>query len=170
MSFEATALLLSWVAIAMLAFAMAGLLRQIKVLTGLVAAGSSLAGSGPQVGARLPPELRSDTATNEPGRRQLLVFMEEHCPACAAIEPELARLGTTERVDIRLVFSGKAKQTPGHQLTTFEGMSAAFDQLGIPATPFAVRLGADGRIAQTRPVGSPEALRRFVEASEAIPT
>jgi thiol-disulfide isomerase/thioredoxin len=164
MSFEATALLLAWGAIAMLAFALAGLLRQVKVLTGLINGGPTLAG-GPAVGGRLPPELFSDVTTNGSGRGRLLVFMGEHCPTCAAIEPELARISETERIEIRLVFRGSAKPMADGQLPTLEGMSAAFDQLKIPATPFALHIGTDGRIEQARPIGSPEALRQFVEAT-----
>ena len=160
MSFEAAALILAWGALTVLAFAMAGILRQVRALTMLMA-GQAAPVAGPQRGALVPPELLAGGN----GRGQLLMFMDRYCPACAELAPELAALG--ERgIDVRLVFRDGAKAIAGAELGVLEGMSESFERLGVPATPYAVRVGQGGTIADAAPIGSPEALRGFIEREE----
>jgi hypothetical protein len=164
MSFEATALILAWGAIAVLAFAMAGLLRQVRALTMLIA-GDLAPAAGPQRGQVVPAELVGGAFANGGGAGRLLVFMDGDCPVCEELAPQLAALG--ERgVGVRLVFRDGAKAIAGANLEVLEGMSESFERLGVPATPYVVRVGQGGTIADAAPIGSPEALRRFVEREE----
>ena len=54
----------------------------------------------------------------------------------------------------------------GTSLGVLEGMSESFERLGVPATPYAVRVGQGGTVADAAPIGSPEALRGFIEREE----
>lgn len=164
MSFEATAVILAWGAIAVLALAMAGILRQVRALTMLIA-GNAAPAAGPQRGQAVPAELLAGAFRNGAGAGRLLVFMDGDCPACAELAPQLAALG--ERgVGVRLVFRDSAREIAGAKLGVLEGMSESFERLGVPATPYVVRVGHGGTVADAAPVGSPEALRRFVEREE----
>lgn len=162
MSFEAAALILAWGAITVLAFALAGILRQVRALTMLMA-GQAAPAAGPQRGAIVPPELLAGGTANGGGR--LLVFMDRDCPACAELDPQLAALGVTG-MDVRLVFRDSARAIAGTELGVLEGMSESFERLGVPATPYAVRVGEGGTVADAAPIGSPEALRGFIEREE----
>lgn len=160
MSFEATILVLAWGAITLLAFAMAGLLRQLKSLTTLIA-GEAVPVPGPSPGQRVPRELIASNL-NGTGRGRTLVFMDGECPGCAAITPELRRLASDPVMDIQAVFPDRATAL-ADRLTALEGMSAAYERLRIPATPFAMHVGPEGQITDAAPIGSAQALRRFVE-------
>ncbi len=161
MSFEATALVLAWGAIVLLAFAMAGLLRQVKALSAALV-GEAPEGVGPARGQRVPRELLAGPGSNG-GSADLLIFMERDCPGCAAIAPELEHLGETSDVPISLVFAERAKPMGNGRFRVLEDMSATFERLQIPATPFAVRVSGEGEIADAAAIGSPEALRRFLK-------
>lgn len=161
MPFEATALLLAWGAITVLAFAMAGLLRQVRTLTALVA-GETVPAPGPSAGQKVPPELLA-SSLNGAGPDRTLVFMDGECPGCAAIAPELGRLADDPVVDIYAVFPDRASDLARGRVVALEGMSAAYRRLQVPATPFAVHVGAEGLITDAAPIGSAQALRRFVE-------
>lgn len=161
MSFEATALVLAWGAITVLAFAMAGLLRQVKSLTALIAGEAPSPVPGPGPGQQVPPELVA-ADMNGAGGGRTLVFMDGGCPGCAAIAPELDRLASEPAVHIQAIFPDRATGLT-ERLSALEGMSAAYEQLQIPATPFAIHVGPEGVIADAAPIGSAHALRLFVE-------
>jgi hypothetical protein len=166
MSFEVTALVLAWGAIVMLAFAMAGLLRQVRALTMLVA-GGTIPPAGPSPGQKLPADLLSDVFADGKDGGRLLAFMDHDCAGCAAIAPDLVRFGAEGQVDIRLVFRGRARELADGELAVLEGKGAAFERLQVPATPFAVHVTEDGAISHAAPIGSAEALREFVAHSRA---
>lgn len=162
MSVEATAVVLAWVAIVMLAFAMAGMLRQLKTLTELVGSRSGPA-PGSQRGQRIPDELLAGLTSNGSQREQILAFMDQNCPGCTAIAPALERLAAEGAVDVHLVFRDKAKGVPSGRVSVLEGMGSAFDRLQIPATPFALRISNGGNITDAAAIGSTDRLRAFID-------
>ncbi|NDU74039.1 hypothetical protein GWI34_15535 [Actinomadura sp. DSM 109109] len=145
MSFQNSALLLSWVAILLLALVVAGLVRQVHAL-GQGAARPT--GLGPAVGTPAPAFDRLG-----PG---LLLFLDRECGVCAdvldAVPPGRP---------LHAVFAGPPPDGPPRPgVTVLAGeQDGLFADYGVPATPFAVLVGADGRVRAAEPVGSPEALR-----------
>jgi hypothetical protein len=160
MSFEATALLLAWVMIVILAFAMAGLLRQVHALS--TGRPVRRLGLGLQVGTPAP-ELSAPTVLA--GATTALVFADNACATCEVVLPELARLAKANG-DRALRFAavyrnGKSEiDTPA--LAVLEGETEAFENYRIPATPFGVVVARDGTVADAQPIGSVEVLHQFV--------
>ncbi|MFD0688944.1 hypothetical protein [Actinomadura fibrosa] len=147
MSFQNSALLLSWVAIVLLALVVAGLVRQVHAL-GRGAPGT--APLGPAAGTRAPAFDRLG-----PG---LLLFLDRDCGVCAEV---LAAAGDLGR-PLHAIFAGPAAADPSPALTVLSGeRDGLFADYRVPATPFAVLVGADGRVRASEPVGSPEALREL---------
>lgn len=148
MSFQNTALLLSWAAILLLALVVAGLVRQVHALSRT--APHHTTGLGPAPGAPAPAFERLG-----PG---LVLFLDAECGVCT----EVLEAAATLEGPLHAVFSGPpaggvppgATVLPGEQ----DGLFAAY---GVPATPFAVLVGTDGRVRAAEPVGSPEALREL---------
>lgn len=144
MSFQNSALLLSWVAILLLALVVAGLVRQVAALTRGATAPSVL---GPAPGTPAPAFDRLG-----PG---LLLFLDRDCGVCTDV------LAAAESLDrpVQVAFAGAPAAT-SPELTVHadeqDGLFAAYD---VPATPFAVLIDPGGRVRAAEPVGSPDALR-----------
>ncbi|MEV4677849.1 MULTISPECIES: hypothetical protein [Actinomadura] len=147
MSFQNSALLLSWVAILLLALVVAGLVRQVHAL----GQGAPSAGLGPAPGTAAPAFDRLG-----PG---LLLFLDRDCGVCTDV---LAAAGALDR-PLHAIFAGPPPDPgppPGATVLTGE-QDGLFADYRVPATPFAVLVGADGRVRAAEPVGSPEALREL---------
>ncbi|MFC4912757.1 hypothetical protein [Actinomadura gamaensis] len=149
MSFQTSALLLSWVAILLLALVVAGLVRQVHALAGPGRVTAARPAPGPKRGAVAPGFGRLG-----PG---LVLFLDRDCGVCedvlAAAEPPL-----------RAVFAGPAPAAVAPDVTVLAHEGAGlFEDYRVSATPFAVVLTEDGRIGAAAPVGSPESLRELLE-------
>ncbi|GGT66781.1 hypothetical protein [Actinomadura citrea] len=145
MSFQNSALLLSWAAILLLALVVAGLVRQVHALG---RGASRPAGLGPAAGAPAPAFDRLG-----PG---LLLFLDRECGVCADV---LAAVPIGR--PLHAIFAGPPPdEAPRPGVTVLAGeQDGLFADYRVPATPFAVLVGADGRVRAAEPVGSPEALR-----------
>jgi len=153
MSFQNSALLLSWVAILLLALVVAGLVRQVHALS---RGAPEPAGLGPAPGTPAPAFDRLG-----PG---LLLFLDRDCGVCTDV---LAAAGALDR-PLHAVFAGPPPEEgtpPGVTVLTGE-QDGLFADYRVPATPFAVLVDADGRVRAAQPVGSPEALHEL--ALEAV--
>ncbi|WP_030166812.1 hypothetical protein [Spirillospora albida] len=144
MSFQNSALLLSWAAILLLSLVVAGLVRQVAALTRGAPAPSAL---GPAPGTPAPAFDRLG-----PG---LLLFLDRDCGVCTDV------LAAAESLDrpVQVAFAGApAVTSPGLTVHADErdGLFTAYD---VPATPFAVLIDTGGRVRAAEPVGSPDALR-----------
>lgn len=157
-TFLTSAVILAWIAILVLAFGMAGLLRQIHGL----AAGevqSVLPTTGPASGKRVHPS----SGLPDIGRG-LLLFVGEECQVCSRVLPPVLsrhRDGWSDRTV--LVTGGQAealnkKISAGYQV--IEGKRALFEYYAVPATPFAVA-SRDGVVTESSPVGSQHRLEQF---------
>jgi hypothetical protein len=154
MSFTTTALLLTWVALVLLALVVAGLVRQVHHLT----QGPRTRDVGPSAGTAAPG---LDRLAAEPGQPTLLLFLEQDCPACQDVFAEALTL--TGGPPTRAVFAGDAPAAdPPPALRILANQDALFQAYRIPATPFGVVVGADGRVRTAEPVGSVRALHDLV--------
>ncbi|MEV5572773.1 hypothetical protein AB0L06_22230 [Spirillospora sp. NPDC052269] len=149
MSFQTSALLLSWVAILLLALVVAGLIRQVHALAGTGRTAPARPATGPETGAAAPGFERLG-----PG---LVLFLDRDCGVCDEVlslaEPPL-----------RAVFAGPAPVAAAPGVTVLANeVDGLFDDYRVPATPFAVVLTEDGRVGRAAPVGSPDSLRELLQ-------
>ncbi len=160
MSIETTALILAWAAILILAFAMAGLLRQIHFLRqGLH---PERLRAGPKIGE---PALSLGDVPISSGRPTALVFVDNKCQTCRRIMPELSGLAAQTKGDLQLMllFREEADGSRDYGISVLENQREAFARYRVPLTPFAVLVTRDGLIAAAEPLGSPEAVRIFAQ-------
>jgi hypothetical protein len=154
MSFETTALLVTWVALVLLALVVAGLVRQVHQLT----QGPRARERGLAVGSPAPA---LEQLGAEPGRATLLLFLSEDCPACHDVFEETAAL--TGGPPTRAIFADEAiGGSPPANVRVLSGQEELFAAYQVPATPYGVIVGADGRVRAAEPVGSVRGLHALV--------
>jgi hypothetical protein len=161
MSFTTSALILSWVAIALLALVVARLVRQVHELQ--------------RGGARQPQ--RVGLAAGEPapglteldvhnGSTALLLFLSLGCRTCREVLAEVIQNGPAG-LEIRVLYAGEAPagsiEIGDASITAYGEQQALFEQYDALATPFAVVVGG-GRVARSEPLGSRVAARRLLES------
>jgi hypothetical protein len=163
MGFETTVLLLTWVAIALLAFVVSGLVRRVHHLsTGVRAAelGPAPGSAAPQFG-RLAPGGAD---------RTLLLFLDADCGVCPQVLAELRDVlaASGRRLPVAALFAGPALEAGHEGVEVFADEAELFDEYQIPAVPFAVVADGSGRVRTARPVGSPGALRDLLETAAGL--
>ena len=158
MTFTTTVLIATWFAIAMLALAVAGLLRQVAALRG---GGWVEPELGPAHGTPAP-DLAPDVQVPAPA---LLLFADRDCEGCAEVLPVFSRLASNgERGQRRYVAVFANDHTDGGldpDVLTVTNADEAFRSYRVPVTPFAVAVGADGHIVASGPVGASDLLEDF---------
>lgn len=144
MSFTASALLVSWAAILLLAFALAGVLARVhrleQALAGPEARPTPVGGPLPLPGVDEGPVL--------------LLFVDDGCASCEQAAAELAEL--EERGVARIHWRADEP--------------AAFAALSVTATPFAVVADRDLRVVASLPVGSSDRLAEAIDTLLALET
>lgn len=158
MSFQTSALILAWIAIMILAFAMSGLLRQLHVIRAALDPQRRVT-LGPATGAVAPPI--DGIGANGWPRPTVLLFMERGCPTCRAIQDELTGVAGDE-LDLIVVFPEDAEGAVPEGVRIVSGQPDAFRDFGIAFTPFVVAVGPDGRVTASQPLGSVNSLRTFL--------
>lgn len=159
MSFETSVLLLTWVAILLLAFVVSGLLRRMHFLS---SGGVPRESPGPAPGTTAPDFRRF--APGSP-KTTVLLFLDRDCASCQEVTAETrALLGEPGmRLAFVALFSGPAHQDPDSAIKVFADEAATFDRYQIPVVPFAVLVDPAGRVQASEPVGSAEALRTLLD-------
>ncbi|RKN04504.1 hypothetical protein [Streptomyces radicis] len=166
MDFMTSALLVSWVAIALLALVVSGLVRQVHQLSSGLAKGGVARSHGhlgvtPGSAAPHAGELLAE------GRDTLLLFLSAECGTCAEVLAEADRLdepGSAGTPLVRAVYAGAAPATTGATVPVVDHRPDLFTAYDAIATPFAVVVGATGRVVRSEPLGSPAALRELLAA------
>lgn len=146
----------AWLAITLLSFVVAALVRQVAMLQGNSATRKS--GStplGPGAGSSLPADLARLAAPGS-GLRGILVFVTSGCPTCSWVEMAL-KAGHLK--DTIVVTKGEA--------STALGLNAAattrlFQDLGVRATPYALALEPNGAIIRAGVVSDFQAFTETV--------
>ena len=152
MSFQTSALIVTWAALLLLAFVVAGLVRQVHAL-------SSGAGARP-VSSGLRPGDRADLAGLGANAPAVLLFLRATCHTCVeALAETVAVAG--DRLSVVALYEGQAPDAPPG-VTALGDRAHLFATYGALATPFAVLVGADGRITAAAPVGSRAAVRELL--------
>ncbi|WP_022923334.1 hypothetical protein [Serinicoccus marinus] len=160
MSFTASALVLAFVAIALLALGLAGLLRQVNLLTRQLEGGSAPRPSGAGgarttrelVGFRIPQDVGGRLI--DPGvERTVLAFVSPGCSSCSltlrglAADPAV-RAG---HLALALVSAGScepalADAEGAARLTCLPQGRSVMDRLAVPATPYLALVDDDGTL------------------------
>jgi len=142
MSFTASALVVSWAAILLLAFAVAGVLARVhrleQALAGPAVLPTPVGGPLPLAGVDHGPVL--------------LLFVDDGCASCEQAAADVAELEARGRARI-------------HWRTDEPDSFAALE---VTATPHAVVADADLRVVASLPVGSPARLAEAVEILDAL--
>lgn len=161
MSFQTSALILSWVAILLLALVVSGLVRQVHALSsGLVPRRPEPVGLPPGAPApgldRLAPQRRPVPL--------VLLFLDRDCGTCAEVLAEAAGQVGRGGLEFRVLYrAGAPTSAAGGPLPVLDGQAELFDRYDAVATPFATVVDPAGRVRHAAPVGSPAALRRLLD-------
>lgn len=129
MSFETTALLLTWVALLLLSMVVAGLVRHVHVLAG--AATRPAHRLGPPAGAPAPALDRLRPAAERP---TLLLFLDADCESCAAVLAEAGHLAGRGPVAIRAILAGLPIPEPVQPETVGPGRASTSPAASASAT------------------------------------
>ncbi|OLF05195.1 hypothetical protein BLA60_37410 [Actinophytocola xinjiangensis] len=150
MSFQTSALIVTWAALLLLAFVVAGLVRQVHALSG---------GTRP-VPAGSRPGDRADLAPLGVSAPAVLLFLRSTCHTCTeAVAETVDAVG--ERLTVVALYESSAAEVPPGVLARAD-QGHLFAPYGALATPFAVLVGEDGRITAAAPVGSRAAVRQLL--------
>ena len=174
-------LVLSWVAIAVMAIALIGLARQVGVLHERIAPlGALRTDSGPAIGEAAPKFslLALDQRRVEIGRpalgirAQLLMFVSPVCPICKQIIPTAKAFSADERLEMVLIGDG-AEDEYQRMVKRFALESFAFVnssdvgiRYGVGKLPYAVLINERGVMVGAGLVNSREHLDSLVMALE----
>lgn len=155
MTFQTSALLLSWVAILLLALVVSGLVRQVHALSsGGVARPEAL---GLRPGAPAPGFSR---LAPEPPGPLLLLFLDHDCGVCGEVLEEAGRSCAENGLAVRALYRTEAPEdTPVPAYAQQADLFAHYDAI---ATPFAALIDATGHVVTSEPVGARNALSTLI--------
>lgn len=161
MSFEGTALLVAWVAILLLAFGLAGLMRQVHLLR------HALYGEGLGYPESVPNDILPTIRAKDSNIPAVLLFVDSECATCQEIIPsiEAAARRIGERLDFVLLFR-HAAHTAKSSVHYIEHQHRLFKALAVTATPTAILVDPSGRVLSRTPIGSIDSLSSFLARVE----
>lgn len=160
MNFTTAALLVTWVALLLLGLAHAGIQRQLRML-----AGDYVARGDTAIPAGAPAPAVEGVVYGEHGT--LLMFSDGGCDACIRVLAEaehVARGSNGDGLRVVSIFPNDARQVRHDHVRAITS-KRAFDEFNVAATPFAVLVGGDARVVSAAPVGSEQALHRFLSTA-----
>lgn len=177
MTFQTSALIMSWVAILLLALVVSGLVRQVHALSAGVAGRTEPVGLpagalAPGLVRLAPDPLAPDRlapdrlAPDQLARRRpvLLLFLSADCRTCGEVLDEAARNAHGSGLAIHALYAGPAPaETPGLPVAVHGEQADLFERYDAIATPFAVMIDQDGRVVQSAPLGSAAALNTLLD-------
>ncbi|MDO3703064.1 hypothetical protein Q3W71_15445 [Micromonospora sp. C28SCA-DRY-2] len=159
MSFQTSALILSWIAILLLALVVSGLVRQVHALSNGAAGRPGSVGLRPGSAA---PGFR-DLAPPSPATLVLL-FLDSGCATCHHLLDEVAERAAPTDVVLRVLYRHAAPAAATDlPVTVHTEQAELFDRYDAIATPFAVVVDPTGRVRRSEPVGSRAALRHLLD-------
>jgi hypothetical protein len=157
-SFMATALVLAWVAIVLLALSVAGLMRQVHMLlTERTADGAPALDRGSL--RTLPADLMAV------GAERIVLFASTTCVACSDVMPVLVAYSRRDGASCTVVTEAARHPDWPDDLVYRENAADLFEHFGIVATPHALKI-VGGDIVESAPVGSVEALRHVIDGRD----
>lgn len=164
MTFESSALVGAWLAIALLGLALSGIMRQVSMLS-RQSSPVRRPGIGPVMGSEVPAHSRLARIV-QPGSPMLVVFADATCATCRQLFDAAERSAWTEPLgDVPVVVVATDAAPPGAgdvATSVVVDDQALLEEWRVVATPLAVVLDRTGRVAASAPVGTPGRLREVV--------
>jgi len=155
MDFMTSALIVSWLAILVLALVVSGLIRQVHQLSTSMSVSPTRVGLKP--GATAPGALELIGSAGG-----VLLFVSPGCRTCVEALDEAA---TWQADSGGAVLAISATAVPDTPVSTAPDRPDLFDQYDAIATPFAVIVDADGAVVRSEPVGSRTAVRDLLASA-----
>ncbi|MGW5360133.1 hypothetical protein [Actinopolymorpha pittospori] len=155
------AVVLAWLALVLLTFAMAGLLRQLRdVQRSLLRARSD----GVTTARRAPQEIPASLRPQGSARHTVVLLVDNDCPICAEVAPVFADLAALGVPGADFVVLGRG---PGEKFESLPHcryvVDAAACQLLDPGwRPALIVVDTDGKVVLAEPAGSEESVRFLV--------
>jgi hypothetical protein len=159
MRLMSTAVVLAWIAIALLALGMAGIMRQVRLLS----SGSPRERFvfGPRAGSPGPqlPSLEAIDGT------ALLLFLDKDCSTCRRVAPVFSEIASEHAgTSFVVMFRGEQDGLVGDSVLAFENQGVAFAEFHVPATPFVVAVDENGIVTGSSLIGSVHSLRGTIHS------
>jgi len=176
-SFEASALLLAWVALVFLALALSGVVRQVRHLAAVIDVAAD--GGGIVRGGRITggtavgstPPGAGELAANFDGRFAV-VFAAAGCRSCDDRLMELRDVADSRgRLPIVVVHRNQTPVPWESNGFDFESVYAPelFDSFNVVATPMAYTVDAEGAVVDALLLSSPAAVNKLVGTLQGSP-
>jgi hypothetical protein len=168
MTFTTAALMVAWVAIAVLALGFAGLMRQLSEVQRAVAGSTGRSGALAPVltGLALPRE--GDLGALRPAAGGLVAFVSPGCPSCEVALGQAAALGVGPSLVIASTGPCPSGVLPGLEDARCVGdTTALMERLGVPGTPYLMEVDAAGVIGRTILPGDADQVRDFLAGQPA---
>ncbi|MEH1016402.1 hypothetical protein V6U90_25270 [Micromonospora sp. CPCC 206060] len=161
MSFQTSALILSWIAILLLALVVSGLVRQVHALSsGMVPRRPESVGLRP--GAPAPGFAQLAPAV--PAVPLVLLFLDPDCGTCTEVLAEANDQADRRGLEFRILYRDSAPaRAAGPPITVLGGQAELFERYDALATPFATVVDRAGRVLRSAPLGSRAALRHLLD-------
>lgn len=158
MSFLTAVLTLAWLAIIVLAFALAGVVRQLHDIKEAMRHGRGLP---PPYGSATLPALQSMSGAN----RTVLLVVDDACATCRLIFPEYAAQArhVPDQEFRVLTYAESSRSWLDGAGVRVDVDPDAFGQLNLPWRPALVLIDSDGSVLDARPVGSVQSLQRTMD-------
>lgn len=171
MDFMTSALIVSWVAILLLALVVSGLVRQVHQLsrggTSAVHASAVHASARPGLRPGAPAPAAAELFGGELPDGGVLLFLSADCRTCREVLAEARRRSGADPSGpaIRALYAGPAPGDgdPGGPVPVQAGRDDLFAAYDAVATPFAVAVDGDGRVLRSVPLGAPDGLTELLD-------
>ena len=161
------AVVLAWIAIVLLAFALAGVLRQLFDLrTALVGSEATSRPPGPIAGLLVSDAASKDSPWHPQG--SILFFLDDTCVSCRNIWAELSSIDSPLRSAVAdagleaVVYFRDSAIGTADPVPTLREARETFERLNIVATPSLALVDGAGRVRSGTPAGSVDAVLKFL--------
>lgn len=156
MSLTATALLLSWVAIITLGFALAGVLQRVHRVELMLTPGRATMASTDAASLIGGPAPRVPGLHLDDGRGAVLLFADRACRTCLQVLPTATSAAAAAGVPVHVLWSGPAGPVDGADADVHHHAEAgaAYEAYGVMAAPWIVVVGPEHLIVAAGAVGN----------------
>jgi hypothetical protein len=151
------AVVLAWLALIVLTFAMAGLLRQLRDIQAGIARPVAQAPGVAPVSREIPESLRPRGTTTY----SVVLLVDENCPLCAEVAPVFEQVAAAGSLDLTFVVLGRVRSESYEQDGRIEYVAdaGAYHRLDPGWRPAVLAVDTQGRVVVAEPAGSEEAMR-----------
>ncbi|WFF02986.1 hypothetical protein [Micromonospora sp. WMMD964] len=151
------AVILAWIVLVLLAFALAGVLRQIRDIQATL--------QGHRTGLVPQRQLPGTILPTGDKNLSLVLLVDEGCAVCAEVTPVFAELAAAHQGDIMFTLLSAARSD---KFSAVEGVGYLADSVGYHILdpgwrPAVALVDRDGEILLAEPAGSEAALRSVVD-------